>query len=84
MDTTWRRRLVHRTINETLQVSQGIHPQDKSGENIRHSNFSPKKFNMPQMSYVDTTFNAAHDLIYALYNTAPEISLVKLENGHKD
>ena len=34
--------------------------------------FSPKQFNMRNMSSIDATFNAAHDLIYALYNPALE------------
>ena len=31
----------------------------------------PKKFNMPQMSSMDATFNATKNLIYALQNPAP-------------
>ena len=45
--------------------------------------FPPKKFNMPQMSSMDTTYHAAQDIIYTLYNPAPAIPLVKLVNGHK-
>ena len=44
----------------------------------------PKKFNMPQMSYVDATFHATQDLIYALQNPTPVIPLVKLGNGKKE
>ena len=39
---------------------------------------------MPQMSSMDATYHAAQDLIYVLQNPAPEIPLVKLENGHKE
>ena len=42
--------------------------------------FTPKIFHMPQMSSMDTTYHTAQDLIYALYNTAPAIPLIKL--GH--
>ena len=45
--------------------------------------FLPKQFNTPQMYSTDTTFHAVQDLIDALHNPAPEISLVKLGNGHK-
>ena len=30
--------------------------------------FSPKQFNMPEMSSTDATFNTTHDLIYTLQN----------------
>ena len=33
---------------------------------------------------MDATYHAAHDLIYALHNPAPESPLVKLGNGHKE
>ena len=46
--------------------------------------FSPKKFNMPQMSSVDATYHAAQDFIYAIDNPAPARPLVKLGNGHKE
>ena len=46
--------------------------------------FSPKQFNMPQISSTDATFHAAHDLIYELKNPATEISLVRLGNRHKE
>ena len=36
------------------------------------------------MSPKNATFHAAQDLIYALYNTEPEIPLVKIVNGHKE
>ena len=44
----------------------------------------PKKFNMPQMSYVDATFHATQDLIYALQNPTPVIPPVKIGNGNKE
>ena len=46
--------------------------------------FFPKTFIMPQMSYMDATYHATQDLIYALQNPSPEISLVKLGNRHKE
>ena len=76
--------MLHSTINGTLHVSQIIHTQDKSGNNIRHSRFFPKTFNMPQMSSMDATYHAAQYLLYALHNPAPAIPLVKLGNGHKE
>ena len=33
--------------------------------------FFPKQFNMPNMSLIDVTFHAAHDLIYTLQDPAP-------------
>ena len=84
MGAPWKRRLVHRNRNGTVQVSLSIHPQDKSGENVRHSRFFPKKFNMPQMSSMDATYHAAQDFIYAIDNPAPARPLVKLGNGHKE
>ena len=39
MSTTRRIRLVQRTSNGTLQISESIHLQNKSGMNIRHSRF---------------------------------------------
>ena len=39
---------------------------------------------MPQMSSTDATYHAAHDIIYALHNTEPEIPLVKLGHGNKE
>ena len=84
MGAKWRRHLVHRNRNGTLQVSQGIHPQDKSGENIRHSRISLKNNNMPYISSTDATYYAAQDLIYALHNLAPAIPIFKLGNGNKE
>ena len=46
--------------------------------------FFPNTFNMPQMSYMDATYHATQDLIYALQNPSPESSLVKLGNRHKE
>ena len=46
--------------------------------------FSPKTFHMPQMFSMDATYHAAQDLIYALHNLAPAITLVKLGHGHKE
>ena len=43
----------------------------------------PPMFSMPQMSSVDATYYAAHNIIYALQNTEPANPLVKLGNGHK-
>ena len=83
MGATWRIRLVHRISNETLQVSQSMHPQDNSGKNIRHSRFFPK-INMPQMSCMDSTYHAAQHLVYALQNTEPASLLVKLGNVNKE
>ena len=74
--------MVHRTRNATLQVPQGIHTQEKSGENIRHSKIPPKKFNMPHMFPMDVTFHATQDLSYALQNPELAIPLVKLGNGN--
>ena len=39
---------------------------------------------MPQMSSMNATYHTAQDLIYALYNTAHAIPLIKLRNGHKE
>ena len=36
------------------------------------------------MSFIDATFHAAQDLIYALQNPAPRNKLSKLGNGHKE
>ena len=44
----------------------------------------PKQFTIPQMSSIDETFHATHDLIYALQNKAPASQLFKLGNGHKE
>ena len=46
--------------------------------------FSPKQFNMPNMSSKDATFHAAQNLIYALQNPAPVSPLFKLGNGNKE
>ena len=83
MGATWRRWLVHRTINGILQVSQRIHPQDKSRTNIRHSRIFPKTFHMPQMSFMDATYHTTQDLIYALHNPAHVSPLLKLGRGYK-
>ena len=84
MGATWRIQLVHRTRNGTLYVSQIIHPQDKSGNNIRYSRIFPNSFYMPQMSSVDATYHAVQDLIYEIQNPAPASPLFKLGNGHKE
>ena len=47
---------------------------------IRNSRFPPPKINMPHMSSIYASAHSAHNLIYALHNPAPEISLYKLEN----
>ena len=39
---------------------------------------------MPQMSSMDAAYHVAQYLIYVLYNTAPEIPLVKLMKVHKE
>ena len=46
--------------------------------------FFSKQFNIPKMSYIDTTFNAPQNLIYALYIPRPENPLYKIGNGHKE
>ena len=46
--------------------------------------FSPKQFNMRNMFSIGSTFHAAQDLIYVLYNPAPENPLAKLGSRHKD
>ena len=76
--------MVHRTSNGTLQVSQSIHPQDKSGKNIRHSRIPPQFLNMPQMSSMDATYHAAQDLINEIHHPEPTSTLLKLGDGHKE
>ena len=44
----------------------------------------PKTFHMPQMSYMDATYHAKEDLVYALQNSAPVRPLVKLGFGNKE
>ena len=39
---------------------------------------------MPNMSSIDETFHATHDLIYTTKNPEPEISLVTPVNGYKE
>ena len=46
--------------------------------------FPPKIFSMPQMSFIDSTYHAAKDLIYALQNPAPASPLVKFRHEHKE
>ena len=39
---------------------------------------------MPQMSSMDSTFDAAQDLIYAIYNRETASPIVKLGDGNKE
>ena len=76
--------MLHHTINGTLQMPSCIYPNTISEIISDTVDFPPNQFNMPKMSSKDTIIHDAHDLICALHNPAPAISLVKLGNSHKE
>ena len=43
MGTTWITRLVHWTNHIALHITQGIHPKNNSGKDLRHSRILPQK-----------------------------------------
>ena len=44
----------------------------------------PKTFHMTQMSSMDATYHTAQYLIYAIQNSGPARSVVKLGHRHKE
>ena len=78
--TTWRRMLVHSSINGTLPIPQGIHTQNNIRKKSDTVYFPSKQFNMPNISSTNATIHAAQSLINAEHNSAPESPLVTLGN----
>ena len=56
---------------EYYRLHKAYNPKTRSERISDTVEFSPKQFNMPNMSSIDATFHTAHDLIYALQDPSP-------------